>query len=119
MSLEWHESIIAMPGFGHIGDSDVLDRVRKLAHGGLGEKAVFWCFAAANAFGILIGVRFRAPALIVATLSIAILCVVANAFEVFSEAITLTSTLLLVLTMHLGFLIGLCLPVLWRKWADR
>ncbi|MGH6762245.1 MAG: hypothetical protein ACRECW_11730 [Phyllobacterium sp.] len=79
-----------------------------------------WNVIAIGLVGILLGLRLRAPALIVATLLTVLACLFAYGFDQIMERQFLFSTLLLVLTLQCAYLTGLLAGVLWRrKKSDR
>ena len=79
-----------------------------------------WNVIAIGLLGVLLGLRLRAPALIVATFLTILACLFAYGFDRVTERQFLFSTLLLVLTLQCSYLLGLLLAVVWRrKHSDR
>jgi hypothetical protein len=76
---------------------------------------VFWSLVAVGAIGFALGLYFRAPALIMATLGIVVANVTVHRIEGFLRQDAILSTLLLVITLQCTYLVGLLFAVLWRQ----
>lgn len=74
-----------------------------------------WSFLAVGASGLLIGLRFRVPALLVASFATMVASVIAMQFLRFSGEHTLFTTLYLVLTLQCAYVVGLLFAILWRR----
>jgi hypothetical protein len=74
-----------------------------------------WSFLAVGAVGMLIGVRLRVPALIVASLVTILVSVTAMQCLGFSDQRTFLTTLYLVLTLQGTYFIGLLFATLLHK----
>jgi hypothetical protein len=79
------------------------------------EIVVVWSFIAVAITGILLGLRFRAPALLAATIVTIGASVIASGIDGFFDRHILLSTLLLVVTLQCAYLTGLLAAVLWRR----
>lgn len=69
-----------------------------------------WSVVVIGAVGLLIGSRYRAPALIAATAAVVLGCVVSGVREI-------TAIVELVLLLQCAYLTGLCLATLWRTFG--
>jgi hypothetical protein len=76
---------------------------------------MLWSFLAVGAVGVLIGLRLRVPALIVASLITIIVSATAMQCLGISDGRTLLTTLYLVLTLQGTYLIGLLFATLWHR----
>jgi hypothetical protein len=74
-----------------------------------------WSFLAVGASGVLIGLRYRVPALLVATFITVVASVAAMQFLGFSDKRTFLTTLYLVLTMQGAYVVGLLFGILLRR----
>ncbi|TGQ53061.1 hypothetical protein EN836_16790 [Mesorhizobium sp. M1C.F.Ca.ET.193.01.1.1] len=70
---------------------------------------------AVGAIGVLLGLRVRAPALIVATAVIVVVATIAGGIGGLFDWHRLLSILLLVVALQLAYLFGLLLGVMWRR----
>jgi hypothetical protein len=71
--------------------------------------------AAVAAIGLLIGLRFRAPALIAATAATVLTCAFAYGRDGIDGRGDVLASLGLVLLLQCAYLAGLCLATLWRR----
>ncbi|HXV28827.1 MAG TPA: hypothetical protein VD840_00700, partial [Sinorhizobium sp.] len=78
---------------------------------------VTWSFLAVGAAGVLIGLRFRVPALLVASCATIVASVTATQLLGFSDQRIGLATLYLVLTLQGGYLIGLLFAFLLHRAA--
>ncbi|MET0597091.1 MAG: hypothetical protein ABWZ57_04405 [Mesorhizobium sp.] len=69
---------------------------------------MLWGLVAVGLTGILLGLRFRAPALLAATGFVVAACLVLG-WGFF------WTTLVLVLALQCAYLVGLCLALVWRR----
>lgn len=76
---------------------------------------MLWSFLAVGAVGVLIGLRLRVPALIVASLITIIVTATAMQCLGFSDGRTFLTTLYLVLTLQGTYLIGLLFATLLHR----
>ncbi|MDX8497869.1 hypothetical protein RFM99_05505 [Mesorhizobium sp. VK4C] len=76
---------------------------------------MFWGLVAVGAIGILLGLRVRAPTLIVATAATVVVGAVAGGIGGLFDWHRLLSILLLVVTLQCAYLLGLLLGVMWRR----
>jgi hypothetical protein len=83
------------------------------------EIAVPWSLLAAAVAGILLGLRFRVPALLAATALIVVVTAVASGFAGLSGWPLLVSVGLSVLTLQAAYLAGLVFSTLWRRTRSR
>jgi hypothetical protein len=74
-----------------------------------------WSFVAVGITGILLGLRFRAPALSAATIATIGANVIASGIDGFFDQHILASTVLLVVTLQCAYLAGLLVAVLRRR----
>ncbi|MQX74457.1 hypothetical protein GHK43_33635 [Sinorhizobium meliloti] len=74
-----------------------------------------WSFLAVGASGVLIGLRFRVPALLVASFITVVASVTAMQFLGFSDKRTFLTTLYLVLTLQGAYVVGLLFGILLRR----
>lgn len=74
------------------------------------ESVLAWSIAAVCAMGLLIGLRFRAPALIAVT-AVTVLVCVAGSRE-------LSAIVGYVLALQISYLAGLCLATVWRRYGN-
>jgi ABC-type thiamin/hydroxymethylpyrimidine transport system permease subunit len=74
-----------------------------------------WSFLAVGACGVLIGLRFRVPALLVASLAATVASVIAMQFLGFSGEYTFFTTLYLVVTLQGAYVVGLLFAILLRR----
>lgn len=65
--------------------------------------------------GVLLGLRFRAPALIAATAATIVIRAVAGGFDELFEWRRLLSILLLVVFLQCAYLLGVLLGIVWRR----
>jgi hypothetical protein len=70
---------------------------------------VLWSIVTVGAIGILLGLRFRAPALLAAT------AVTAITSALLLEGYGVLSILLLVITLQAAYLVGLSCALAWRR----
>jgi hypothetical protein len=74
-----------------------------------------WSVVTVGVTGILLGFRFRAPALIVVTAVTVVISAVASGTGGLFDRHRLLSILLLVVTLQCAYLLGLLLGVIWRR----
>lgn len=74
-----------------------------------------WSFLAVGACGVLIGLRFRVPALLVASFAAIVARVIAMQFLGFSGEYTFFTTLYLVVTLQGAYVVGLLFAILLRR----
>lgn len=79
------------------------------------KTALNWSLATVSAIGLLIGLRFRAPALIVATAVIIVACAVAFGYDGNVGRSDFVSALSLVLALQFAYLAGLFVATVWRR----
>lgn len=78
---------------------------------------MFWSLVTVGVAGVLLGIRFRAPALIAATAVTVVASSIARGRDGLFDGNALLSTLLLVVTLQCAYLVGLVLAVVWRRSA--
>jgi len=76
---------------------------------------VLWSLVAVGVTGILLGFRFRAPALIVVTAVTVVISAVASGTDDLFDRQRLLSILLLVATLQCAYVLGLLLGAIWRR----
>jgi hypothetical protein len=81
------------------------------------EFALLWSIAAVVALGMLIGFRFRAPALIAVTAATIITSAVISGFGGLPERQLVVPALRLMIILQCAYLVGLFLAVVWRRIA--
>jgi hypothetical protein len=81
------------------------------AHTHIVESALVWSIAAVCALGLLIGLRYRAPALIAATAVTVLACVALGPRQ-------LPAIIGYVLLLQCAYLAGLFLAALWRRYGN-
>lgn len=78
------------------------------------ETPVFWSLIPAGLIGVLLGIRFRAPAVIAASaIAVAANSTVAGWGDFFDRQV-LMSNVLLVIVLQVAYLLGLSLVSAWR-----
>ncbi len=75
---------------------------------------MLWGLVAVGLTGILLGLRFRAPALLAATGFVVAACLVLGRTGDFPWGFFWT-TLVMVLALQCAYLVGLCLALIWRR----
>jgi hypothetical protein len=80
---------------------------------------VLWSIIAVGVTGILLGFRFRAPALIVVTAVIVVIGAVVSGTDGLFDRHRMLSILLLVVTLQCAYLVGLFLGLMWRRGVTR
>ncbi|WP_245424297.1 hypothetical protein [Sinorhizobium sp. BJ1] len=78
-----------------------------------------WSFFAVGATGVLIGARFRIPALLAASCATVVASVTSTQLLGFSDQCTIFATLYLVLTLQGTYLIGLLCAILLHRLGRR
>ncbi|WP_157017476.1 hypothetical protein [Mesorhizobium xinjiangense] len=78
-----------------------------------------WSHVAVAVVGLLLGFRFRAPALLAATAIIFIAATLIYGVDDTPQTRGLLSGLLLVITLQLAYLAGLLIAILWRRRDQR
>jgi hypothetical protein len=78
-----------------------------------------WSLVAAAVAGILLGLRFRVPALLAATALLVVFTAVASGLAGLSVRPLLVAVGLSVLTLQAAYLAGLLLSTLWRRTRSR
>jgi hypothetical protein len=76
---------------------------------------LYWSIAAVSATGLLIGLRFRAPALIAATAVTLVACAFAFGADGVVGLRDIVSVLAIVLALQFAYLAGLFLAVVWSR----
>jgi hypothetical protein len=79
------------------------------------DVAVLWSLVVVSVTGVLLGLRFRAPALIAATAATIVIRAAAVGFGDIFEWQRLPSIVLLVVTLQCAYLLGVLLGIVWRR----
>ncbi len=80
---------------------------------------MLWSHVAVAVVGLLLGLRFRAPALLVATAVIFVAATLAHGFDDTPHSHGILTGLLLVVTLQMAYLAGLLIIIFWRRHRQR